>query len=149
MAYFSGRFPAGTVFFIYKQFNYTTMAHNLNFNEQTGQFSFYAVKEKAWHNLGHVSDQYENSSEVLKKSQLDYLVLKQPNTYTFPSGKILVSDEDYYTFRTDTEQILGTGLTADYTVVQNVEAFTFFDAIAKGEGILYETAGALGNGYGK
>jgi phage/plasmid-like protein (TIGR03299 family) len=122
------------------------MAHNLNFNEQTGQFSFYTVREKAWHNLGHVSDQYENSSEVLKKAQLDYLVEKQPMIYTFPSGKVLVSDEDFYTFRTDTEQILGKGLKADYTVVQNVEAFAFFDAIAKDEGILYETAGALGNG---
>jgi hypothetical protein len=32
----------------------------------------------------------------------------------------------------------------DYEVVQNKDAFTFFDAIVSGEGIIYETAGALG-----
>jgi len=31
-------------------------------------------------------------------------------------------------------------------VVQNVDAFSFFDAIVGGDGIMYETAGALGNG---
>lgn len=122
------------------------MAHNMNFNEQTGKFSFYSVKEKAWWNGGHIAEQYENSAEVLKKSQLDYTVVKSPVTYSFPSGKKEVSETDFYTFRADTEQILGTSLDADYTVVQNVEAFSFFDSIAKGEGILYETAGALGNG---
>lgn len=35
----------------------------------------------------------------------------------------------------------------DYQIVQNADAFAFFDAIVGGEdGILYETAGALGNG---
>ena len=28
------------------------MAHNLNFNENTGKYSFFSVKEKAWHALG-------------------------------------------------------------------------------------------------
>lgn len=35
----------------------------------------------------------------------------------------------------------------DYLIVQNAEAFEFFDAIVgNGNGIQYETAGALGNG---
>jgi len=25
------------------------MAHNLNFNEQTGNYSFFSVQQKAWH----------------------------------------------------------------------------------------------------
>ena len=34
----------------------------------------------------------------------------------------------------------------DYEVVQNMDAFSFFDAIVGGDGIQYETAGALGKG---
>ncbi len=122
------------------------MSHNINFNEITGQYSFYSTKEKAWHNLGYISDRYEASHEVMKKAQLDYTVVKKPVTFTFPSGKQLISDTDFFTYRADTEQILGTGLKAGYTVVQNADAFSFFDNIAQGEGMLYETAGALGNG---
>jgi phage/plasmid-like protein (TIGR03299 family) len=47
--------------------------------------------------------------------------------------------------RTDTEQVLGV-VGKDYEVVQNADAFCFFDAIIGGDGILYETAGALGKG---
>jgi len=52
----------------------------------------------------------------------------------------------YATVRTDTNEVLGV-VGKDYEVVQNVNAFAFFDAIVGGkEGILYETAGALGKG---
>lgn len=122
------------------------MGHNLNFNELTGEFAFYTVKRKAWHMEGHLSDKYENSQEVLKKSQLGFPVVKAPVIYTMPSGKIITSDRDFYTYRGDTEEVLGTGLSADYTVVQNEHAFRFFDEIVQGEGMLYETAGALGKG---
>jgi hypothetical protein len=30
------------------------MAHNLNFNERTGRYSFFSVQEKAWHGLGQI-----------------------------------------------------------------------------------------------
>lgn len=30
------------------------MAHNLNYNQQTGKHSFFSVKEKAWHGLGTI-----------------------------------------------------------------------------------------------
>ena len=32
------------------------MAHQINFNEQTGKNSFFSTKEKAWHNLGQIVD---------------------------------------------------------------------------------------------
>ncbi|HEY9340845.1 MAG TPA: DUF932 domain-containing protein [Hanamia sp.] len=47
--------------------------------------------------------------------------------------------------RTDTETVLGV-VGKDYEVVQNIDAFSFFDAIVGGDGIFYETAGALGKG---
>jgi phage/plasmid-like protein (TIGR03299 family) len=122
------------------------MAHNINYNENSGKYSFYSLKEKAWHSFGQISDKQLNSREVLIQSQLAYPVVKAPHIYRFPSGKEIISNDSFYTYREDTEQILGDGLSADYHVVQNVDAFTFFDSIVGGEGIIYETAGALGKG---
>src|SRR3546814_16291285 len=51
----------------------------------------------------------------------------------------------YATMRTDTNTVLGV-VGRDYEVVQNRDAFSFFDSIVGGDGMMYETAGALGNG---
>ncbi|MFR1445981.1 DUF932 domain-containing protein, partial [Acinetobacter baumannii] len=61
-------------------------------------------------------------------------------------GSEVVSKSSFYTYRPDTNAILGDRLGKDYEVVQNIDAFSFFDAIVGGEGIQYETAGALGKG---
>ena len=53
------------------------MAHNLNFNEQTGKHSFFSVKEKAWHGLGQIVQDYPTSTEAIKFARLDYKVQKQ------------------------------------------------------------------------
>ncbi len=132
------------------------MAHNLNVNQQTGKASFFSVKEKAWHGLGQIVNDYPTSSEALKFAGLDYTVEKR-ELFTLvnetqkenPEETIIVPEikvPDYFaTIRTDTEQVLGV-VGKDYEVVQNVDAFNFFDAIVGGEGIQYETAGALGKG---
>ncbi len=132
------------------------MAHNINFNEQTGKHSFFSVKEKAWHGLGQVVSDYPTSTEAIKHAGLDYTVEKR-RLFTYDNENN-VANEDidivmpeievpnfYATMRTDTEQVLGV-VGKDYEVIQNVDAFSFFDAIVGGDGILYETAGALGNG---
>ena len=134
------------------------MAHQINFNQKTGKNSFMSVKEKAWHNLGQVIDRYPTSSEAIQHAGLDYIVEKRP-LFTCDTDNYLGSAEIiipeiavpnfFATVRADTEQVLGV-VGNDYEVVQNRDAFSFFDAIVGGgEGILYETAGALGNGYGK
>lgn len=120
--------------------------HNLNFNEETGKYSFYSLKEKAWHGFGQISQEMLSSREVLQQAQLDYTVIKAPHTYRMPSGREIISSTSFYTFREDNEEILGDGLSEKYEVVQNTDAFAFFDEIVKGEGIIYETAGALGKG---
>lgn len=123
------------------------MGHNLNFNEHTGRYSFFSVQQKAWHGLGQIVSDYPTSGEAIRFAGLDYEVAKLPNTHILPSGIHIQSDSSFYTYRTDNEQVLGSSVGRDYTVVQNCEAFEFFDAIVGGEsGILYETAGALGNG---
>ena len=133
------------------------MAHQINFNQKTGKDSFMSVKEKAWHNLGQVIDRYPTSSEAIQHAGLNYIVEKRP-LFTYDTenhiGKtadnIIISEiavpNFFATVRADTDQVLGV-VGNDYEVMQNRDAFSFFDAIVDGgEGILYETAGALGNG---
>ncbi|MBN8878031.1 MAG: DUF945 domain-containing protein [Sphingobacteriales bacterium] len=132
------------------------MAHNINFNEQKGQHSFFSVKEKAWHGLGQVIQDYPTSAEAIQFAGLDYEVIKTElfthsrAMTTGESGEIeegaILSVPNYYaTQRTDTKQVLGV-VGKDYEIVQNRDAFSFFDSIVGGDGIQYETAGALGKG---
>src|ERR1700744_544291 len=92
------------------------MAHNINYNEQTGKHSFFSVKEKAWHNLGQIISGYPTSAEAIKHAGLNYQVEKRP-LFTVDNGYLNKDDEiehseievpDFYaTIRTDTEQVLG------------------------------------------
>jgi phage/plasmid-like protein (TIGR03299 family) len=132
------------------------MAHNLNFNEKTNQQSFFSVKEKAWHGLGQIVQDYPISSEAIKHAGLDFTVEKR-KLFTFdnenntgnPESDIIIPEIEvpgyFATLRTDTEQVLGV-VGKDYEIVQNIDAFSFFDSIVGGDGIQYETAGALGKG---
>lgn len=122
------------------------MAHNINFNEQTNKYSFFSVKEKAWHGLGQIVEDYPTSKEALQFAGLDFEVVKRPNTHRLDDGTEIISKTSFYTYRPDTGAILGDRLGKDYEVVQNIDAFSFFDAIVDGDGIQYETAGALGKG---
>lgn len=132
------------------------MAHNLNVNNQTGKASFFSVKQKAWHGLGQIVEDYPTSAEALRFAGLDYTVEKRKlftldndNQHDDPEETIIVPEIEvpgyFASIRTDTEQVLGV-VGKDYEVVQNVDAFSFFDAIVGGDGIQYETAGALGKG---
>jgi phage/plasmid-like protein (TIGR03299 family) len=133
------------------------MAHNLNFNNRTGKYSFFSVKEKAWHNLGQIVQQYPTSEEAIKFAGLDYEVEKSP---LFTKGAGIIENDNgieiidselevpnyFANIRTDNNTVLGV-VGKDYQIVQNREAFSFFDSIVGGgKEILYETAGALGNG---
>jgi phage/plasmid-like protein (TIGR03299 family) len=133
------------------------MAHNLNYNEKIEKYSFFSVKEKAWHGLGQIVQDYPTSSEAIRFAGLDYAVEKR-NLFTYdnknqngnPDTDIIIPEIEvpnyFATVRTDTEQVLGV-VGKDYEVVQNEDAFSFFDAIVGGsDGIQYETAGALGKG---
>ena len=133
------------------------MAHNLNYNETTGKHSFFSVKEKAWHALGQIVQNYPSSAEAIRFAGLDYKVEKRKlftydneNQNGIANTDIIIPEIEvpnyFATVRTDTEQVLGV-VGKDYEVVQNEDAFSFFDAIVGGsDGIQYETAGALGKG---
>src|SRR5690554_6830207 len=94
------------------------MAHNINFNEKTGKYSFFTVQQKAWHGLGQIVEQYPTSAEAIKHAGLDYEVVKSP-LFTKGSGIIensqgieLGSNElevpNYFAnIRTDNNEVLG------------------------------------------
>lgn len=123
------------------------MAHNIHLNDQTGQHSFFSVKEKPWHGLGQIVEDYPTSAEAIQFAGLDYEVEKrklytQRSEYENPH----ITVPDYFaTVRTDSNEVLGV-VGKDYEIVQNRDAFSFFDSIVGGDGIQYETAGALGKG---
>lgn len=130
------------------------MAHNINYNKQSGKHSFFSVKQKAWHGLGQMVSDYPTSKEALIFAGLDFQVEKRRlftynNEDNFTESDTITSKIEvpshYATIRTDTKAVLGV-VGKDYEVVQNTDAFSFFDAIVGGEGIQYETAGALGKG---
>lgn len=131
------------------------MAHEIHYNKDTDRHSFMSVREKAWHGLGTIIEDYPTSAEAIKYAGLDYHVEKRP-LFTFdtenhrgdPDTELIIPEVEvpdfFATVRTDTEQVLGV-VGNDYEVVQNVDAFDFFDSIVGGkDGMLYETAGALG-----
>lgn len=133
------------------------MADNINYNERTGKHSFFSVKEKAWHGLGQIVEDYPTSEEAIIYAGLDYTVEKRKlftfdsdNQHGNPDADLIIPEievPDYFaTLRTDTDEVLGV-VGKDYEIVQNTEAFQFFDSLVGGKGgIRYETAGALGRG---
>lgn len=129
----------------------------------------YEVKGKAWERMpGSVRvEDCTTSEEVMAKAKLDYRVDKCPlvakmeineNNFDdmcdaakdgagFIHGKELYADcpNAFGTFRTDRKIPLGV-VKSKYTVVQNANAFKFFDdAIGKDKAI-FQTAGAFGYG---
>jgi phage/plasmid-like protein (TIGR03299 family) len=105
------------------------------------------IKPKVWQVLGKTITQCKTSSEAIQEAGLDFEVLKRPNIHPLPSGNNIISDNSYFTFRTDTEAILGDKVGKDYEVVQNRDSFSFFDSIVQNYGgVHYESAGSLGYG---
>jgi phage/plasmid-like protein (TIGR03299 family) len=105
------------------------------------------IKPKVWQVLGKTITQCKTSTEAIQEAGLDFEVLKRPNIHPLPSGNNIISDNSFYTFRTDTEAILGDKIGRDYEVVQNIDQFAFFDSIVENYGGLhYESAGSLAFG---
>ncbi len=102
--------------------------------------TMFYVREKPWHGLGVRVEEAVSADEALRISGLDWKVLQKPiytNTGELIDGyKANVRDSD--------SKVLGV-VTDRYKVIQNEEAFAFTDALL-GEGVRYETAGALQEG---
>lgn len=120
------------------------MAHKLDF--QKGYAAMYSLNETPWHGLGNILDKQPNSiKELLQVSGLDFEVEKLPNTHIIGETQI-ISDDSFFTYRKDTNYILGNKLGKQYTVCQNDMAFILIDEMLQTGKVLVETAGSLDNG---
>lgn len=102
--------------------------------------SMFYTREKPWHGLGIKVEEAPTSTDALRLAGLDWQVIQEP-IYTDTGERISgykanVRDSD--------RKVLGV-VTDRYKIIQNQEAFAFTDSLL-GEGVRYETAGALQEG---
>jgi len=121
------------------------MAHELNYNERKGTYSFASHAEVAWHGLGQVVPAAMTAAEAIQQANLDYQVVKEKIYTKSPVNDDVEVCGYWATIRTDSNDVLGV-VRSRYEVVQNKDAFLFFDSIVDEGEAIYETAGALGKG---
>lgn len=100
----------------------------------------FAARKPLWGNVGVTVQGALNSREALEKSGLNWTV-RQEEVYT--AGNIKIPDA-FVNIRDKDNKPLGI-VGKRYHVIQNTEAFEFTDSLI-GEGVTYETAGALKGG---
>lgn len=103
----------------------------------------FSVKERPWHGLGTVLPEAPSIAEGIKLAGLDWDVTLRP---------IISNDEDQINLdthkivvREDNKQPLGI-VGSGYKVLQNKEAFNFFEPFLENDMATLETAGSLFNG---
>ncbi len=102
--------------------------------------SMFYVRTTPWHGLGVRVENALTSREALMTAGLDWNVTQKD---MFTDDGCMIDGFKANVRETD-NRILGV-VTERYQIVQNSEAFAFTDALL-GEGVTYETAGALQNG---
>lgn len=125
------------------------MAHLINFDERKGTHSFASAGEVAWHGLGQVVNGAMTSQQAIELANLDYEVGKTKIMAEIEneSGGTFYQpfENKFATYRKDNNKVLGL-VGGRYEIVQNKDAFAFFDAIIDNGEAIFETAGALGDG---
>lgn len=117
---------------------------------ENGRASMMYAGEPPWHGLGQRLDRPATAAEAIREANLDWRVTKLPLFGTNGilgvqvKGKYAVVRED----QIGEPDAAALGIVSEgYTVLQNEDAFSFFDLMVKDkEARIYHTAGALGNG---
>jgi phage/plasmid-like protein (TIGR03299 family) len=121
------------------------MAHGIMTNDA---IAYNNVNGKPWHEIGYSNDGYMTAKEVIEHANLgwevDKMPLQVPVLNDFGSS-ILEVPNNFAMVRRDTMEVLGV-VGNQYTALQNVEAFDFFDNIVDAGEAIYDVAGSLYNG---
>lgn len=123
------------------------MAHLIDSSKGSNAFVSFAAP--AWHGLGTVLNNPLSTEDALTQGGLNYNVIKLPNVHMIPAGdsfEEVISEDSFFTLRTDFNKILGSRLGKDYAVMQNIEALNVVDEILQAGTATIETAGAIDEG---
>lgn len=129
------------------------MAHELDFNRETGKANTFSVRETPWHKEGHILTAAPTFEEALALGGLDYEVEKQNvyrQTYVpVPTGGELrewkPSGKAFVTVRKDRGEELGS-VGPDYQPLQNIDAFRAITPLLDKGVLTLETGGTLRGG---
>lgn len=119
------------------------MAHNIHKSRIRKTDSFASTKP-AWHGLGQIVNKAMTVEQAMRLANLDFNVELRPVYIKMGKQEVRI-DNKFATVRTDEGTPLGV-VGQRYNVIQNVDAFTFFDYVKQEEKAIFETAGALGKG---
>ena len=134
------------------------MAHNLNIRNGQASMMFYG--EEPWHGLGTKLERPATAAEAIKAARLDWTVSKVPlearvqgrhlpvpRKYAIIRDDLSFDDLPLFQDKDHEDQSPVLGIVGEqYTLLQNVDAFTFFDPIVGEKAAIYHTAGVIGNG---
>ncbi len=113
------------------------MAHEILENDH-----MFSVRIKPWHGLGTIIEEAPSIKEGIKLAKLDWKVELNPIKL---ASNDLVIDGYRAATRSDNNQVLGV-VSEQYKVLQNEQAFNFFQPFLDTEVATLETAGSLKNG---
>lgn len=115
--------------------------HAITVNEE-GQAEMFSADEVPWHRLGTVVEGKATSQEAIEYAHLDWQVAKEKMSLISTGEKIGEFDA---IVRQDNKKVLGVAR-GRYELIQNTEAFDFFDSVVGEKQAYYETAGSLHEG---
>ena len=115
------------------------MAHELELNVN-GQAAMFFVGQKPWHGLGVELQNPPTIQEAIIAANLNWTVGTKP-LFTADGEQV----EAKATYRQSDGKILGV-VGTDYKVLQNIEAFNFFQPFLDSKMVTLETAGSLKGG---
>lgn len=121
------------------------MAHELEI--RNGTASFVSARVAPWHRLGTITDHPMTVAEALELSRADYEVTKQPVYVEEGPGIYSAIENKMTTVRTDPDdpcRVIPLGVVgADYTIVQNRDAFAFLDELPRLHSEIVEPSRAM------
>jgi phage/plasmid-like protein (TIGR03299 family) len=122
------------------------MAHKLHIDKETRRASMMFVGKSPWHGLGTKLDKPATAQEAIVAASLGWNVTKRPLFTTTESGLPIMVKDRYAITREDSPATVLGVVGREYTPLQNVAAFSFFDPIVGKGAAVYHTAGVIGEG---